>query len=300
MTPKNLTMFRIPPSLRLVDIDDELARIPRRPVAPTEQRSMGFASPIRDSAALTHRVDGAIWIALAGEERILPPAAVNLELQKRINAIEDEQGRRLGGAARKKIKDEVLFDMLPKAPIVPVRLDVFIDPRLELVMVSTSSQGQAEAAISLLREALGSFPALPLNAEVDPRAVMTAWVGGEPLPDGLIVGSEAELRDPSDKGAVVKVQRQELDSDEIQRHLEAGKQITMLALSYNDAVAFVWNSALSIKKLELLAAATEKLDSLDADDLASELDARFALFLGEMRSLWPVLEASFKLSRIAE
>ena len=45
-----------------------------------------------------------------------------------------------------------------------------------------------------IRHALGSFPALPLNAEVAPRSVLTGWIAGEPLPDGLSLGDECELQ----------------------------------------------------------------------------------------------------------
>lgn len=77
---------------------------------------------------------------------------------------------------------------------------------------------------------MGSFPALPINAEVAPRAILTGWIAGDPLPEGLSLGDECELRDPTDTGAVVKVQRMELSGDEIAKHLESGKQATRLAL----------------------------------------------------------------------
>ena len=74
--------------------------------------------------------------------------------------------------------------------------------------------------VSDVRQALGSFPALPLNAEVAPRSILTGWIAGDPLPDGLSLGDECELRDPVDHGAVIKCQHQELQSDEIAKHLD--------------------------------------------------------------------------------
>jgi len=65
-----------------------------------------------------------------------------------------------------------------------------------------------------------------VNAEVAPRSILTGWVAGEPLPEGLTIGDECELKDAADKGAVVKCQRQELLGDEIGKHLEAGKQVS--------------------------------------------------------------------------
>src|SRR3546814_13735843 len=114
---------------------------------------------------------------------------------------------------------------------------------------------------SEVRRALGSFPALPLNAEVAPRSILTGWVAGEPLPDGLALGDECELRDPVDQGAVVKCQRQELQGDEISKHLEAGKQVTRLALTLDDHVSFVLGEDLGVRKFKLLDGDVDQLES---------------------------------------
>jgi recombination associated protein RdgC len=151
--------------------------------------------------------------------------------------------------------------------------------------------------VSEIRRALGSFPALPVNAEVAPRAILTGWIAGDPLPEGLSLGDECELRDPTDSGAVVKVQRMDLSGDEIARHLEAGKQATRLALVLDDHVSFVLGEDLVVRKFKLLDGAVDQLESTDRDDVAAELDARFALMAGEFKRLFNVLEKAFKLTK---
>ena len=148
-----------------------------------------------------------------------------------------------------------------------------------------------------LRHALGSFPALPLNAESSPRALMTGWIAGEPLPEGFAIGDEAELRDPIDGGAVVKYQRQELHGDEIRQHLEAGKQVSRLALSFDEHVSFVLGEDLVLRKLKFLDGAVEDLENSERDSLEAELDARFALMSAELAKLFVALERALKLSR---
>jgi recombination associated protein RdgC len=149
-----------------------------------------------------------------------------------------------------------------------------------------------------VRKALGSFPALPVNAEVAPRSVLTGWIAGEPLPDGLSLGDECELKDPVDGGAVVKCQRQELTGEEIGKHLESGKQVTRLALTLDDHVSFVLGEDLVIRKFKLLDGAVDQLESTERDDLRAELDARFALMAGEVKRLFSVLEPALKLSKV--
>jgi recombination associated protein RdgC len=168
-----------------------------------------------------------------------------------------------------------------------------------LCIVDSASRKSAEAVVSEIRHALGSFPALPLNAEVAPRAVLTGWISGEALPEGLSLGEECELKDAADQGAIVKCQRQDLQGDEIAHHLEAGKQVTRLALVLDDHVSFVLGEDLVVRKLKFLDGAIDQLEGSEQQDQRAELDARFALMAAELKRLFAVLEPAFKLSKVA-
>jgi recombination associated protein RdgC len=297
---KNLTMFRFPPSLDVEGLDDALQECTLKPVGPLELSSRGFISPFgRDETGLSHRIGNTIWLTVGGEDKILPSSAVNDLLAKKLAEIEKQEGRKVGGRARKRIKDDLIAELLPKALVKPSRTDVLVDLDLGLVVVDTSSRKTGENAVSEIRRALGSFPALPLNAEVAPRSVLTGWVAGDPLPDGVAVGDECELRDPVEGGATVRCQKQELQADEIGKHLEAGKQVTRLAVSFDDHVSCVIGEDLAVRKFKLLDGAVDELERTERDDLRAELDARFALFSGEVRRLFAKLEPAFQLSKAA-
>ncbi|HEX5663323.1 MAG TPA: recombination-associated protein RdgC, partial [Xanthomonadaceae bacterium] len=175
--------------------------------------------------------------------------------------------------------------------------DAMLDLEHGLCIVDASSRKAAEAVVSEIRNALGSFPALPLNAEVAPRAVLTGWIAGDPLPGGLSLGDECELRDAADGGAVVKCQRQELQGDEIAKHLESGKQVARLALTLDDHLSFVLGEDLVVRKLKFLDGAVDQLESGEREDVRAELDARFALMSAELKRLFEVLEPALRLSK---
>ena len=294
---RNLTLFRFPTSLDLSDLESRLAEHPLKPVGGLELSSRGFVSPFgRDAEALSHRVGDAVWIAVGGEDRLLPSAVVNDLLQKKIAQIEESEGRTPGSRARRRIKEDLVAELLPRAFVRPVRTDVMLDLAHGLCIVDSASRKSAENAVGEIRTALGSFPALPLNAEVAPRAVLTGWIAGDPLPAGLALGDECELRDAADHGAVVKCQRQELQSDEVAHHLEAGKQVARLALLLDDHLSFVLGEDLVVRKLKFLDGAVEGLESGEREDVRAELDARFALMAGELDRLFAVLEPALKLS----
>lgn len=302
---RNLTLFRFPASLDLTDLDTQLAECALKPVGGLELFSRGFVAPFGHarqlhedgSDVLAHRSGDALWLTVGGEDRLLPSAVVNDLLQKKLAQIEEAEGRRLGGRARKRLKEELIVELLPRAFVRPVRTDAMLDLRHGLCIVDTSSRKNAEAVASEIRRALGSFPALPLNAEVAPRAVLTGWIAGDPLPEGLSLGDECELKDAADGGAIVKCQHQELQGEEIAKHLEAGKQVTRLALVLDDHVSFVLGEDLVIRKLKFLDGAVDQLESGDGDDIRAELGARFALMAAELRRLFEVLEPALKLSK---
>jgi len=315
---RNLTIFRFPTSaippdmLERIERDDGasfwidppyietcLRECALKPVGPLELSSRGFVSPYgREHPMMTQTVGDVIAISVGGEDKILPGSVVNEALAKKLAEIEQAEGRKPGGRARKRLKDEIVTDLLPRALVKPSRVDAYLDLSLGLLVVDTASRKQAEGVASEIRRALGSFPALPLNAEVAPRAVMTGWLDGLPVPAGIALGDECTLKDAATNGATVRFTRHDLDASEIIDCMAAGKQVTRLALSYQDHVSFTLDEDLVLRKFKLLDGAVDQLESTERDDLAAELDARLALLSGEVRRLFAVLESALRLSKV--
>jgi recombination associated protein RdgC len=296
---KNLTFFRFPSSVDFSEIDTLLPHAVLKPVGALEMSSRGFISPFgrEEKEQFSYRLGEAMWLTIGGEDKILPSTVVNDLLERRLEEIEEKEGRRPGGRERKRLKDDLLHELLPRAFVKTSRVDAFFDLPNGYVVVNGSSQKTAENVMSDVRGLLGSFPAMPLNAEVAPRAILTSWIAGEPLPDGLSLGEECEMKDPAEGGAVVKCQHQELRCDEIDKHLDAGKQVTKLGLLFEDNLSFVLGDDLIVRKLKFLDGALDQLEHADEDGHRSELEARFALQSGEIRRLFLLLEGAFKLSK---
>lgn len=304
---RNLTVFRFPKSWgglfggsvsATLDatLASSLAQHPLKPVGPLEMTSHGWVSPYgRCSEVLVQSLGSCSGIAAGSQEKILPPAVVDELLAKKLDEFEEQTGHRLGGKARKLLKGTILQELLPKAFVKPGRTDAYIDFDRNLIAIDTSSRKVAEDVVSLVRQASGSFPALPLHPEVSPRAVLTGWLAGGGLPEKFVVGDECELRAADSDGAVVKIQRSDLASDEVTKHLEAGMQCTRLALVYGDAVSFVIDESLVLRKVKFLDAAMDTLEGDDRDSLEAELDARFALQTGLLGRLFDALAGIFKL-----
>lgn len=313
---RNLILFRVSPTVLgnwfdSVDLNEPdsfaidpppaakaLAECALKPVGALELASQGFVPPhgTNGDGVLLLTYDGFTWLTVGSESKILPPAAINAELAKRIAAMEANEGRKPGGRTRKRIKDDLIHEMLPKALVRPGRTDVYLDHARGLVVVDDPTRKRAESAVSEIRHALGSFPALPLNAEVAPRSVLTGWIAGEALPDGFTLGESAILKDAADHGARARLADQELQSDEVASHLSAGKQCTRLALVFKDLVTFTLDEDLVLRGIRFLDGAVDALDGQESDDIRAELDARFALMTGVLSQLFDALFPALKIS----
>lgn len=295
---RNLTLFRLPADA-IPSHDDLTAALDGarlRPPGPLELATQGFVSPYgRGQDVLCHGVGAYSLLTLGSETRLLPAQVVNEALAERLDQLEAERGRRPGGKERQRLKDEVLTDLLPRAFIKPARTDAYIDHRRGWLAIDTSSKKTAEAVVHSLREALGSFPATPVAAQASARSTLTSWLDGDAMPDDFTLGDECELRDPGDDGAIVRCRRQDLAADEVRQHLEAGKQVAQLAVSYDGRVNGVLGEDLTLRKLRLGDVVLEQLGDIGGEDAIAELDARFALLTGELERLLARLATLFEL-----
>lgn len=295
---RNLTLFRFSTTLApsLSDLDASLSEHVLRTCGRLEIATRGFVSPFGpDSEALSHAVGNDILITLGQEEKLLPPAVVNAELGKRLRKEAERRGRPVGGRQRRAIKSEVIDALLPQAFVRPSRINAYIDTKAGWVVMDTASRKPAEAVLTALREAVSSFPAMPLAPTESPRALMTQWLAHGKLPGPLSLGDECELREPA-SGATATCRRQELESGEVHAHLKQGKQVFRLGLQYKDRVSFVLGEDLVIRKLRFLDVVQDELDG-DRESAEAELDARFALMTLELAQLFDGLEQWFGLQR---
>lgn len=298
---RNITLFRIPPSVcaDLADqayIESGFADHALRDCGPIELETSGFVSPFgRGGETFTHRIGDFTLLAIGIQTKILPAAVVNDFLSEKIAEVTEREDRKVGARERKRMKEEILVELLARAFIRPSRVFAYIDHISGWLVIDTASRKAAENVVTMIREALGRFPLTPVIANESPRALMTDWVINAALPEALHFGDECELRDPAEEGAVVRCRRQEIESDELREHLKSGKQVFALGLDISNRVSFVLTEDLSLRKFRLLDIALDELDDEASESARAELDARFALMTLELRVVLQKLDEIFGL-----
>ena len=282
---RNARPYKLPGRLGIdaSELSQRLSRRPFQPCRPSQAVSSGWVAALSDDATDFVHKSGDYWlIRLQREERLLPASVIRSEVNSRIQEIQTGQGRRVQRKERLDIVDEVTQDLMPRAFTKSQYLEALINDREGWVWVNTASAGRAEDLLSLLREGLGNLPVAIPDTQKSPVIVMSQWLLNGGLPDGMGLGGDVDLEDPQEEGGVVRVRGMYLESDEIRRHIESGKQVVRLALSWQDQIDFVVDKDLSIRRIRF----SDELKGINEDlhdDVLARRDAD-CLLMGETLS----------------
>ena len=282
---RNARPYKLPGRLGIdaSELSQRLSRRPFQPCRPSQAVSSGWVAALSEDATDFVHKSGDYWlIRLQREERLLPASVIRSEVNSRIQEIQTGQGRRVQRKERLDIVDEVTQDLMPRAFTKSQYLEALINDREGWVWVNTASAGRAEDPLSLLREGLGNLPVAIPDTQKSPVIVMSQWLLNGGLPDGMSLGGDVDLEDPQEEGGVVRVRGMYLESDEIRRHIESGKQVVRLALSWHDQIDFVVDRDLSLRRIRFsdeLKGVNEELQ----EDVLARRDAD-CLLMGETLS----------------
>lgn len=289
---KNLVVYRLPTEWQmpaLPALEEALARGAFVPCSATEPQSFGWVPPRGEKhAALLESVGGQLIVAFKQESKGVPSSVVKERLEERCDKIEQDTGRKPRGKAKRELKDEIVFELLPQAFSKKSTTRAWLDPEAKLLVVGSGSARKAETVVAALAEAFGAAgSALPLRlvqSKLSPSVAMAHWLSTQEAPAGFTVDRECELKQPDDSKSTVRYIRHTLELDEIPGHISSGKVPTKLAMTWNERVSFVLDEHLALKRVELLDVVLETVG--EGDD---GFDADVALMTGELSGLLPDL-----------
>lgn len=255
----------------------------------------GFVAPLKAYDNLIHASDNLLWGVWQETSRLLPGSVVKEELEQRCDEIEARDGRRPARKEKASLKDEIIFELMPRAFTRQQRTSFLIDMRDHRILVDASSENRAEQVISCLRKALDTLPVARADAEVSPAMLMTEWLKDpQQLPAGFSLGDRCELKGTGEEASSIRFTAFDLGQEEILRHIEAGMQVVKLNLSLRDEIEFDLTDTVQIKRIKALDVIRENLDNIDGEDVLAEMMASIALQGGALREILKTLEQAFK------
>ncbi|OEZ91522.1 recombination-associated protein RdgC [Duganella phyllosphaerae] len=288
---KNLQIYRLPSNWPMTAEALVAALEPHAftPASSYELLRQGWSAP-RPNGDLVHVVNKQYLLKLETEKKLLPSTVVNQVAAARAAEMEEAQGFAPGKKAMKELKERVADELLPRAFSIKAQTLVWIDPVNGWLVVDAASPSKADEVIKLLLKAVDKLPLESLRVQRSPVGVMTEWLQTDEAPVGFTVDMDATLRATGESKAQVAYKRHTLEPGEVRRHIEAGKQCTRLAMTWESKISFVLDETLAIKSVKALDVLSEKESSTRNE--AERFDGDFILMTGELaKMLAAVVEA---------
>nr|WP_312130745.1 recombination-associated protein RdgC [Stenotrophomonas pavanii] len=284
---RNITAFSFPKKLDLTELEPALEVLAFQPCAPQALSSEGFV-PVEgegsDAPRYVRECSGAYLVAVQAESRVLPRRVVDEQLGARLKEIELKEGRHPGGRERRRLKEELVADLLARSFTVKDRTRALLDGERGLLLVETSSRKAAENIASHLRSALGSFPCVPLSTRVAPCTWMSSMVRDGQLPAPMTLGESCVLK--GGESSQVTIKRLDLGGEEVLGHLTAGMSVARLALDSPELFGFELDETLVVHKFNCHV----EVEMPDEGELLAALDTRVFLLVSHYRKLIDVLD----------
>lgn len=279
---RNVLMYRLAKPLTLDEgqLQAQLEGQPFRPCGSQDTLSLGWVPPLPGGELLYHRAGDCTLFCQRRQQKVLPAAAVNEQLDEKIDEIEHSEARKVYRRERLQLKEELTQTLLPRALTRSARSYAYFDQRRQLLLVDGSNRNRAEELLNSLRECLGSLPVVPLDTRRAPENAMTTWLTDNLPPSNFVLGRQCELRDPLTQTNIIRARDQDLNAEELHRHLAAGKQVTRLALNWNDAVDFVLSEDGVLRSLKFADQLREQAE--DAEDARARFDQSYAVMTLEL------------------
>ena len=276
---KNIRVYKLsaPLSTDAAVWEQALTEFKFTPLTAQEAVRIGFSFPLHASIKqYCHACQHLLFFALKRQEKILPAAVINEEMQPKLEAMEQEKGRPLSRKEKQSLKEELQLSLLPRAFSRSTLTQGYYDPQNQWLVINSGSASKAEDVLALLRKALGSLPALPWLDNHKLNTHLQLWLQNQALPQGFALGSDAELKAPDDEGAKVKFSNHLLSADEVQSHLQ-DKLVTSISLEQADALSLAVTDDGAIKRIKFHDVLTGQNDELGWEDLTARLDADLML-----------------------
>ncbi|MRX27267.1 recombination-associated protein RdgC [Kangiella sp. HZ709] len=259
-----------------------------------EAERVGWISPLnRNLETLVHSANGCHLVCLRKEQKVIPASMLKERLEDRVQAIENNEGRKVYGKEKSALKDDILSLLKPKALTKSSHTFGYFDFRNQLLVVNAGSNGVADTFVQLLIDSLGTLGAVKLIGEENPSQIMNQWLLDN-MPDAWSLTGQYELKDPKDE-RVAKFKDNEANNSLIHELIEDGYWLQKLGINYQDTFKAVIQSDLLIKSIKYSDELVAENDNIDKSEQYAQFDADFVLmtqtlagFIAELKRLFKV------------
>lgn len=263
---KNLKLFRLNPdwSISAQDLEERLQANAFVEGSPGQDTKLGWTTPLEESG-LVYELGQYYFLCLQAEKKLLPSSVINQFAREKALEIEEQQGYKPGRKQMREIKEMVTDTLIPKAFSIFRQTRVCLDLENHWLYIDAGSAAKADEVISLLVKALDPMPIQSFMTEVSPSAAMTEWIFSDEAPAGFNLEPQVEFKSTQEDRATVRFTNVIPGQEEVTKHIESGKIVTKLGLTWRDRVSFVLNDTMEIKRIQALEILDEQRNPGGAD-----------------------------------
>lgn len=245
---KNLTVFncdlsslRIAPVDIAIKIQSEFSNFQKTPIMDIEVSSVGWVSPNNDDLLVTLTND-ILLFRLAIEKRTIPKAFIDKEVEVLARKFNEEEGFMPGRVARKKMREDMIDEMTPRAFPVTKCVNVMVNIREKILMIDSATPSVVDEVVKYILKSGTTLPIQTAPFGKVPQSVFYEWVS-DTVPEGFTFDDSLAIVTQTGK---ITYKDAKLVSEELNRQISAGSSIAALAMTYEvheaDMLHFVLTS----------------------------------------------------------
>ena len=279
--------FNTPFEKKSNELDKALEEHRLKPCPPHARQSQGWVTPFDEAKERVYSLYGCHLMVLAKEERLLPSTIMQAVLDEKNKAYELNHNRPMRRADKLQLKEEIEFDLLPKAFTVQKKDWFYIDTDKQWLVINSPNPNKASEIVTLLTKALGSLDTSPINSEANLSTLFAHWLR-EPssLPEGLVLGKNCLLVNGGEDKSQYTCKGIEQNREELIVLLSQEYLVSSLELIWQERIQFVLTEEWVLKRVKCLDYLEDAFrDNSKLDNEQEQFAANFSLLTGEIRSL---------------
>ena len=245
----------------------------------------GWVSPVdEEGASLVQALKHYWMICLQIEEKLLPPAVIRQELDKKIKQVELQENRKVGAKEKYAMKDEIITTLLPRAFSKLTKVYAYIDTKNNWLVLGTSNAKKTEQFMTVFKKTVGDylqpFPVKKLSG------IMTSWLQHQNYSTSFSVEKACVLQDANYQPRVIRCREQDLFAPSIQSLIKEGCEVKQLSLNWHDHVDFVLLDDLSLQSIRFKEKIIGEAEEMEAESALQQFHADFLIMTETLSGLF--------------
>lgn len=276
------------------ELEQALEEFRLKPCPPHARQSQGFVAPIDEEKGRVYSLYGCHLLVAAKEVRLLPSSIIQAVLEEKNNAFELNHNRPMRRAEILQLKEEIEFDLLPKAFTVHKKDWFYIDTNKQWLIINSANPNKVSEVVTLLTKALGSLDTSPLVPDSDLSPLFANWlIEPTSLPEGLVLAKSYVLVTSGEDKSQYTCKDMEQNREELITLLSQGYLVSSIELVWQERIQFMLTGNFLLKRLKSLDYLEDTIrDNNKLDNEQEQFDANFSLLAGELRDLLTFLIGS--------